>query len=224
MPAPSKVRLRRKSECGPAQPAPEVPFFSKRKEPKIRQRGGFLFGFSSKGQDRTSAFCVALLFCVRSREWTKSILRTFCKNLAGLLSPRPRFLSCRKERNQRFAKEEVSSLETPLRGTSPRELRKAKFSPPVCSDNKQMSGIVPTTSGSRWSRRCKFSLGSGVSKGACPFRWGCRDQEVLTVSLVTFFTQESHRGVERVAPQCSCRDFPATFLQKLPCNSTNRYE
>ena len=38
------------------------------------------------------------------------------KNVAGLLSPRPRFLSSRKERNQRFAKEEVSSLETPLRG------------------------------------------------------------------------------------------------------------
>src|SRR5699024_7715456 len=37
-----------------------------------------------------------------------------CKNLAGLLSPRPRFLSSRKERNQRFAKEEVSSLDSPL--------------------------------------------------------------------------------------------------------------
>ena len=35
--------------CGPTRPAPAVPFFSKRKEPKIRQRGGFLFGFSSEG-------------------------------------------------------------------------------------------------------------------------------------------------------------------------------
>ena len=40
-------------------------------------------------------------------------------NLAGLLSPRPRFLSCRKERNQRFAKEEVSSLDSPLEGHIP---------------------------------------------------------------------------------------------------------
>ena len=72
------------------------------------------FPFTRK--NRTSAFYVVILFCVRSREWAKPILQTFCKNLAGLLSPRPRFLSCRKERNQRFAKEEVSSLETPLRG------------------------------------------------------------------------------------------------------------
>ena len=35
--------------CGLTQPAPEVPFFSKRKEPKIRQRGGILFGFFSGG-------------------------------------------------------------------------------------------------------------------------------------------------------------------------------
>ena len=63
------------------------------------------FPFTRK--DRTSASCVALLFCGAE---------TFCKDVAGLLSPRPRFLSCRKERNQRFAKEEVSSLETPLRG------------------------------------------------------------------------------------------------------------
>ena len=33
--------------CGPTRPAPEVPFFSKRKEPKIRQRGSVLFGIFS---------------------------------------------------------------------------------------------------------------------------------------------------------------------------------
>ena len=46
-------------------------------------------------KDRTSTFCIAQLFCVRSREWTRSILRTFCetsfagsscKNNAGLRS------------------------------------------------------------------------------------------------------------------------------------------
>ena len=101
------------------------------------------FPFTRK--DRTSAFCIVLLFYVRSREWTKSILQTFCKDVAGLLSPRPRFLSSRKERNQRFAKEEVSSLESSLRGTSPRELRLAKFSPPDCSASRRMSGVAPTT-------------------------------------------------------------------------------
>ena len=35
--------------CGLTQPAPEVPFLSKRKEPKIRQRGGILFGNTSEG-------------------------------------------------------------------------------------------------------------------------------------------------------------------------------
>ena len=83
---------------------------------------------------------------------------------AGLLSPRPRFLSSRKERNQRFAKEEVSSLDSPLRGFSPRELRLAKFSPPVCSANKQMSGIAPATSGSR--RLCRYP--SAPIAGGCP--------------------------------------------------------
>ena len=136
------------------------------------------FPFTRK--DRTSAFCIVLLFYVRSREWTKSILQTFCKDVAGLLGPRPRFLSSRKERNQRFAKEEVSSLESSLRGKTalcflhyptflcavprmkqvsfselfhnkdtPRELRLAKFSPPVCSANKQMSGFALATSGSK---------------------------------------------------------------------------
>ena len=38
------------------------------------------------------------------------------KMIAGLRSPRPRLLSFHEESNQRRAKEEVSSLETPLRG------------------------------------------------------------------------------------------------------------
>ena len=104
---------------------------SPRDFPLLLQEGSY--------KDRTFTFCIAQLFCVRSREWTRSILRTFCETsfagrflqdrFAGLLSPRPRFLSSRKERNQRFAKEEVSSLETPLRGTSPRELRKRSSLP-----------------------------------------------------------------------------------------------
>ena len=145
--------------------------------------------------DRTSAFCVVMLFCVRSGEWTKSILRTFCEtSFAGrflqeqcrLAQPAPRLLSFHEESNQRRAKEEVSSLDSPLRGTSPRELRKAKFSPPVCSASKQMSGFASTTSGSRRLRRCSNFLGSGVSKGACPFRWRSRNQVVPCAPFVHF--------------------------------------
>ena len=55
--------------CGLTQPAPEVPFLSKRKEPKIRQRGSVLFGFSSGGARphlcflRCPAFLCAETFC-----------------------------------------------------------------------------------------------------------------------------------------------------------------
>ena len=63
------------------------------------------FPFTRK--DRTSASCVILFFCGAE---------TFCKNFAGLRSPYPRLLSFHEESNQRRAKEEVSSLETPLRG------------------------------------------------------------------------------------------------------------
>ena len=130
---------------------------------------------------------------------------------AGLLSPRPRFLSSRKERNQRFAKEEVSSLDSPLRGTSPRELRLAKFSPPVCSAGKQMSGIAPTTSDSMRLRRCRFSLGSGVSKGATPLSPEFQKPGGFWCALCeTFFTQESFRGCGPRRPTNRlCRDFPA---------------
>ena len=41
----------------------------------------------------------------------------------------------------------------------------------------------------------------GIEGGRAPFCWKSKNQEVFGVSLVTFFTQESYRGVERVAPQ-----------------------
>src|SRR5699024_9512652 len=65
----------------------------------------------------------------RHEKERRSFSELFIRSIAGLLSPHPRFLSCRKERNQRFAKEEVSSLDSPLRGTSPRELRKRSSLP-----------------------------------------------------------------------------------------------
>ena len=76
----------------------------------------------------------------------------------------PGLLSFHEESNQRRAKEDVSSLETPLRGTSPRELCCAKLSPPVCSDSGQMLGHLPTTSGSKYLHRCR----SAPASGGCP--------------------------------------------------------
>ncbi len=53
IPSPNLFCSLQGSPCGPTMqgsaPCTAVPFFSKRKEPKIRQRGGILFGFSSKG-------------------------------------------------------------------------------------------------------------------------------------------------------------------------------
>ncbi len=182
------------------------------------------FPFTRK--DRTSASCVALLFCGAE---------TFCKDVAGLLSPRPRFLSCRKERNQRFAKEEVSSLETPLRGkTAPllsalsyfsvcgpengqspfsKLLRRKILSPPDCSASRRMSGIAPTTSGSKRLRHLCFSLGSGVSKGACPFRRKSKNQKVFGAPFVHFLAiGNGPRGAGAGSPPAN------RSLQGLPCN------
>ena len=96
------------------------------------------------------------------------------KPFAGFRSPRPRFLSSRKERNQRFAKEEVSSLDSSPRGFSPRELRKAKFSPPDCSASRRISSIAPATSGSRVpsSSALTSNMQSGFQKGLAPFVGG----------------------------------------------------
>ena len=44
-------------------------------------------------------------------------------------------------------------------------------------------------------------LHQGIEGGSAPFCRKSKNQEVFGVSLVTFFTQESYRGVERVAPQ-----------------------
>ncbi len=70
------------------------------------------------------------------------------------------------------------------RGTSPRELRFAKFSPPVCSTSKQMSGIAPTTSGNKWLRRYSSFLGSvGFQKGLAPFAGDQGTRRFLVCSL-----------------------------------------
>ena len=46
-----------------------------------------------------------------------------------------------------------------------------------------------------------FMIHRGDRRGNSPFCRKSKNQKVFGVSLVTFFTQESYRGVERVAPQ-----------------------
>ena len=140
----------------------------------------------------------------QKRGWKEKVQRSFSehssKPFAGLRGPHPRLLSFHEESNQRRAKEEVSSLETPLRGTSPRELRLAKFSPPDFPITKWLLGFVSVelrAVGTYVERTCYRYR--GVSKGACPFREVFQTSEVkepggsLCALCETFFTQESFR-------------------------------
>ena len=69
-------------------------------------------------------------FCRRRHEKERcSFSELSSKPFVGLRSPHPRLLSFHEESNQRRAKEEASSLETPFRGFSPRELRKRSSLP-----------------------------------------------------------------------------------------------
>ena len=97
---------------------------------------------------------------------------------------------------------------------TPRELRLAKFSPPVCSASKQMSGIAPATSGSGSLRRCSDFLGSGVSKGVMldPFSWRSSNQVVPCAPFVHFLATGNGpqgAGAGSHPANRSCRDFPA---------------
>ena len=154
--------------------------------------------------------CHAFLCAVRRMDKVHS--PNFLQEHRGAPRSTPRLLSFHEESNQRRAKEEVSSLETPLRGTSPRELRKAKFSPPNCSAGRQTSGFAPTASGSKRLRRCIFYPRSGVSKGACPFRRNSKNQEVFGVLFVKLSSHKKvSAGVGRVGPQIGSA---GTSLQK----------
>ena len=145
-----------KDDCGLTQPAPEVPFLSKRKEPKIRQRGSVLFGNTSEGKT------------------------------APLLSALPYFFVCGPENGQ----SPFSELFCIPSGTS-----QAKFSPPVCSASRRMSGIAPTTSGSRVPslRVLTIDKQSGFQKGFTPFvklfKLPKSNQEVFGTPLITFLVK-----------------------------------
>ena len=126
----------------------------------------------------------------------------FLQEHCGAPRSTPRLLSFRKESNQRFAKEEVSSLETPLRGTSPRELRLAKFSPPICSASKQISGFASTTSGSRVLLSSVPSADTvGFQKGLAPFVGGVGTKRSRLNLCLLSFHKKVGAGVGRVGPQ-----------------------
>ena len=62
-----------------------------------------------------------------------------------------------------------------------------------------------------------FMIHRGDRRGNSPFCWKSKNQEVFGVSLPTFFTQESRRGVERAAPQkthpIKHKKIPAQIMQ-----------
>ena len=109
-------------------------------------------------------------------------------------------------------------METPLRGISPRELCKAKFSPPVCSGSRRMSNTgVPLRTAECFCRAHLLTM-CGVSKGACPFSWRSRNQEV---PCVLFVKLSSHKkvsaGVGRVGPQRFRRMFGEGNFVSFSC-------
>ena len=106
------------------------------------------------------------------------------------------------------------------RGTSPRELRKAKFSPPVCSANRRISSIAPATSGSRVPSSSAFTsnMQSGFQKGLAPFvkffkLLNSKNQEVFGAPFVHFLAiRNGPRGA-------GAGSLPAKkVMQELSCN------
>ena len=67
--------------CGPTQPAPEVPFFSKRKEPKIRQRGSVLFGIFSKGKTAPLLSVLPYFFVCSPENGQSPFSELFCRKV-----------------------------------------------------------------------------------------------------------------------------------------------
>ena len=89
------------------------------------------------------------------------------------------------------------------RGTSPRELREAKFFPPVFLGSKRMLGFAPAASGSRVPSLSAVTIDTvGDQRGSylTPFVKFFKLPEVkepggsLCALCETFFTQESFRG------------------------------
>ena len=101
------------------------------------------------------------------------------------------------------------------RGTSPRELRKAKFSPPDFPITRWLLGfasVTPRVVGT-YVERTRYRY-RGVSKGVMldPFRWRSRNQEVPCAPFVHFLAignGPQGAGAGSHPAKESCRDFPA---------------
>ena len=102
----------------------------------------------------------------------------------------------------------------------PRELRKAKFSPPDCSANRRISSIAPATSGSRVPSSSAFTsnMQSGFQKGLAPFvkffkLLNSKNQEVFGAPFVHFLAiGNGPRGA-------GAGSLPAKkVMQELSCN------
>ena len=70
--------------CGLTQPAPEVPFLPKRKEPKIRQRGSFLFGITSKGKTAPLLPALSCFFACGPENGQSPFSELFCRKVTPL--------------------------------------------------------------------------------------------------------------------------------------------
>ena len=107
-------------------------------------------------------------------------------------------------------------METPLRGTSPRELRLAKFSPPDFPITRWLLGFasVALRAVGTYVERTRYRY-RGVSKGVMldPFRWRSRNQ---VVPCVLFVKLSSHK---KVSAGVGCAS-PQRFLQELPCKNS----
>ena len=88
-------------------------------------------------------------------------------------------------------------MDSPPRGFSPRELRKAKFSPPDYITSKQMSGIAPAASGSRVPLLSVLTTDSmGVQRGSSvtPFAGNPKTRRFLARLSSISSRQEMDRG------------------------------
>ena len=117
------------------------------------------------------------------------------KTICGAPRSTPRLLSFHEESNQRRAKEEVSSLDSPLRGTSPRELRKRSSLPlsaPPASKCQVLHLLLRKVSG--YIVANSF-LGAWGFKRGLPLSLEFQKPGGFWCALCeTFFTQESFRG------------------------------
>ena len=132
------------------------------------------FPFTRK--DRTSAFCVVLLFLQESS----------CKLPCRLTQPALRLLSFHEESNQRRAKEEVSSLDSPPEGHIPSGTSPCEVLSPCLLHQRENVGFCSCHFGQQSAFvECTDCRYTGVQRGSylTPFAGGQGTRWFLVCSL-----------------------------------------